>query len=192
MSTKNEKINKFFKKITAFVLIAVICICSTSCSAISGLFYQLSDEEWESAMNPNNFTNVTIEFSETTAQVIDGTFYNNGVALKNDGSDLLLRVIVKLFDNCKKENFNFLIASTYMCEKIEYTFNFVATEIDDGLDVTIAAKAENVVIQFSSDKKVGTLICNLSFTIIGHDYEELMNDLPISMLFTNYGTTSVN
>ena len=192
MSTKNEKINKFFKKITAFVLIAVICICSTSCSAISGLFYQLSDEEWESAMNPNNFNNVTIEFSETTAQVIDGTFYNNGVALKNDGSDLLLRVILELFNHCQKENFHFFFAGTYVCEKIEYTFDHVATDIDDGLDVTVVAMAENIAIQFDSDNKVSGLACELSFTIMGHDYKESMNNLPVSVLFTNYGLTTVD
>ena len=192
MSTKNEKINKFFKKITAFVLIAVICICSTSCSAISGLFYQLSDEEWESAMNPNNFNNVTIEFSETTAQVIDGTFYNNGVALKNDGSDLLLRVILELFNHCQKENFHFFFAGTYVCEKIEYTFDHVATDIDDGLDVTVIATAENIALNFESDNKVGGLACELSFTITGPEYEEPMNDLSISVLFVDYGTTTVD
>ena len=183
---------KIFTKIILLVLVFSMGIYSTSCQFVSYVFCELDDAEWESAMNPRNFNNVTMETTGKTIKILDGVFYDDGVALKNDGTDLLLRVIVKLFDNCKKENFDFLIASTYMCEKIEYTFGFVATEIDDGLDVTIAAKAENVVIQFYSDKKVGTLICNLSFTIIGHDYEEPMNDLPINMLFTNYGTTSVN
>jgi hypothetical protein len=191
MLIKDRKTNDFFKRITVFVLIVVICICSTSCNAISTLFYKMSDEEWESAMNPNNFNNVTMEFADTTVQVVDGTFYDNGVALKNDGTDLLLRVIVELFNNCQKENFYFTIASTYVCAKIDYTFDFVATDIDDGLDVTIVATAENIAVQFDSDNKVSGLACELSFTIMGPDYEEPMNDLSISVLFTNYGTTVV-
>lgn len=192
MSKNNKKFAKLFKQIILLVLIVTMWICSTSCQFVSYMFCELNDAEWESAMNSENFNNVTMETTGKTIKKLDGVFYDDGVALKNDGTDLLLRVIVKLFDNCKKENFDFLIASTYTCEKIEYTFDFVATEIDDGLDVTINAKAENVVIQFYSDKKVGTLICNLSFTIIGDNYEESMNDLPISMLFTNYGTTVVD
>ena len=191
MSIKSRRTNDFLKKITAFVLIAVICICSTSCIAISALFHQLNDEEWESAMNPNNFNNVTMEFMESSVLAIDGTFYENGVALKNDGTDLLLRVIVELFNHCQKENFYFIIASTYVCEKIDYTFDFVATDIDDGLDVTVAATAENIALQFDSDNKVSGLACELSFTIMGPDYEESMNNLPVSVLFINYGTTTV-
>ena len=192
MFMKNKKTNNFFKKITVFILIAVVCICSTSCSALSKLFYDMNEEEWASAMNPDNFNNVTLEFSETTVQVIDGTFYDNGVALKNDGTDLLLRVIIELFNNCQKENFYFTIASTYVCEKIEYMFDFVATDIDDGLDVTVVAMAENIAIQFDSDNKVSGLACELSFTIMGHDYKESMNNLPVSVLFTNYGSTTVD
>ena len=152
----------------------------------------MNEEEWASAMNPDNFNNVTLEFSGTTVQVIDGTFYDNGVALKNDGTDLLLRVIIELFNNCQKENFYFTIASTYVCAKIDYTFDFVATDIDDGLDVTVVTMAENVAIQFDSDNKVSGLACKLSFTIMGHDYKESMNNLPVSVLFTNYGSTAVD
>ena len=180
------------QKIIIFALLISISICSTSCDCTMYLFAELSDAEWESAMNPRNFNNVTMETGEKSIKILNGVFYDDGVALKNDGTDLLLRVIVKLFDNCKKENFNFLLASTYMCEKIEYTFDMVVTDIDNGLDVTIAATAENVIIQFGSEKKVGTLICDLSFTIIGVDYEESMDNLPISVLFTNYGTTTLN
>lgn len=183
---------KLVRKIIIFALLISVSICSTSCTSIMNAFTELSDAEWVSAMNPGNFNNVTMETGGKSIKVLNGVFYDDGVALKNDGTDLLLRVIVKLFDNCKKENFNFLLASTYMCEKIEYTFDMVATDIENGLDVTIAAKAENVIIQFGSEKKVETLICDLSFTIIGVDYEESMNDLPISVLFTNYGTTSVD
>ena len=192
MFMKNKKTNNFFKKITVFILIAVVCICSTSCSALSKLFYDMNEEEWASAMNPDNFNNVTMEFSGTTVQVIDGTFYDKGVALKNDGTDLLIRVIIELFNHCQKENFYFTIASTYVCAKIDYTFDFVATDIDDGLDVTVVAMAENIAIQFDSDNKVSGLACELSFTIMGDDYEEAMNNLPVSVLFTNYGLTTVD
>lgn len=182
---------KLFTKIIFLVLILSMSIFSTSCSFFNNLFNELTDEEWALAMNKNNFTNVTLDIGDHSVKIVDGLFYDNGDVLKNDGTDVLIRVIVNLFENCGKDSFNFFLANTYSCSKIAYSFDFVADEIGDGLDVTISAEATDIVIEFDSNKKVKTLICDLSFTIIGDQYEKSMGDLRINAQFSDYGTTVV-
>ena len=139
---------KLFTKIIFLVLILSMSICSTSCSFINNLFNELTDAEWNLAMNKSNFTNVTMDISDHSIKIVDGSFYDNGVALKNDGTDVLIRVIVNLFDNCDKDSFKFFLKNTYSSTKITYSFDFVAEEIEDGLDVTISAEATNIVLEF--------------------------------------------
>jgi hypothetical protein len=35
-----------------------------------------------------------------------------------------------------------------VCEKVEYTFDHVITDIDEAMDVTVIATAENIALNF--------------------------------------------
>ena len=196
-----SKISYLFIKVTLLTLIVSVCICSTSCDLLYSFLNsnELTQAEWNSALNEQRFHNVTINGGENYIfKIVGGKIYLNDKIIDDEDEDYYTaKMIISILNHCDKNNFSYDSKNNVYAAKSKVDFYFpmkveVGGVFDTDATVDIIGEARNLMLIFDSEKNLQKLICNLTLTFEVLGIKKTTETSSFVVSFSDYGTTTVN